>query len=84
MDGEANSMDLPQRGQESPVWGALLALTTTAALYALDELSPGEVADAMALAVGIYMGAVALEEGLARSLTVWMRGPRPVGSSGPV
>ena len=55
-------------------WGAMLVLATTVALYALDELTAAEVADSMALVVGIYMGSVALEDGLARAFAVWMRG----------
>jgi hypothetical protein len=50
--------------QSRKVWAGLLALGLTLGLWHLGELEGAEVVEAMTWVVGIFMGAVALEDGL--------------------
>lgn len=50
--------------QSRKVWAGLLALGVTLGLWSLGELEGAEVVEAMTWVVGIFMGAVALEDGL--------------------
>lgn len=50
--------------QSRKVWAGLLSLALTLALWQLGELEGAEVVEAMTWVVGIFMGAVALEDGL--------------------
>lgn len=50
--------------QSRKVWAGLLALALTLALWLLGELEGAEVVEAVTWVVGIFMGAVALEDGL--------------------
>lgn len=50
--------------QSRKVWAGLLALGVTLGLWQLGELDGVEVVEAMTWVVGIFMGAVALEDGL--------------------
>lgn len=50
--------------QSRKAWAGLLALGVTMGLWFLGELEGSEVVEAMTWVVGIFMGAVALEDGL--------------------
>jgi len=54
-------------------WAMMLVTLMSLGLYVMDELSAREVADLAGLVVGIYMGSVAVEDGLSQAMRVWLR-----------
>ena len=54
-------------------WATLAASAVTSYLYAGGELSADSFAASTALIVGIYVGSVALEDGLRGLVALWMR-----------
>ena len=63
-------------------WGALLVQATTVGLFALEELTPAELAESMGLVVSMYLGSVAVEDGLARAFRLWLRAQEGRGPAG--
>ena len=53
-------------------WTATLILSASLGLWQLGEISGEQLATLMVVSGGVYMGSVALEDGLAAALTVWM------------
>ncbi len=56
-------------------WTCIAATTTTGVLYSLGEIDGGQFTNAMTLIASIYIGSVALEDGLRNLVTLWLRQP---------
>lgn len=53
-------------------WAATVAALTTVALYVLGEISADQFALSLTWIAGIYIGSVAVEDGLSRIFTIWL------------
>ena len=73
---------LEQLLQSRKFWTATLILAASLGLWELGEISGEQLAACMVVSGSIYMGSVALEDGLATALKVWLsavsRDARPV------
>ena len=57
-------------------WTCVAATTVTGLLYSLSEIDGGQFTNAMTLVAGIYIGSVALEDGLRNLITLWLQAPK--------
>ena len=56
-------------------WASLIALGVTLALYQMGEINAAQFASALTTLTGIFVGSVALEDGLSNIMHVWMTDP---------
>lgn len=56
-------------------WACAAATTVTGALYGLGEIDGAQFTNAVTLIAGVYIGSVALEDGLRGLITIWMQEP---------
>jgi hypothetical protein len=61
--------------QSRKFWASTVALATAFAMYQLGELSGEQLADIIALSTGIYIGSIALEEGLSKLFGILAQAP---------
>jgi hypothetical protein len=56
-------------------WTCVAATAVTGVLYSLGEIVGGQFTNAVTLIAGIYIGSVAIEDGLRNLITVWLQEP---------
>jgi hypothetical protein len=64
---------LEQLLRSRKLWAATLIMATSMGLYALGEIDAVVLASLVAVSGGVYMGSVALEDGLSAALGLWMK-----------
>ena len=56
-------------------WTCVAATAVTGALYSFGQIDAAQFTDAVTLIAGIYIGSVAIEDGLRNLITVWLQEP---------
>lgn len=56
-------------------WTCVAATAVTGVLYSMGEIDGGQFTSAVTLIAGIYIGSVAIEDGLRNLITVWLQEP---------
>lgn len=56
-------------------WACVAATTVTGALYGLGEIDGAQFTHAVTLIAGVYVGSIALEDGLRGLITIWLQEP---------
>jgi hypothetical protein len=67
---------LAQVAQSRKVWAGVLGLLVTGALWWVGEIESARALEAMTWVVGIFIGSVALEDGMARMFSSLAQGMR--------
>ena len=65
--------------QSRKVWASLIALGVTILLWRMGEIDGHQFATAIETITGVFVGAVALEDGLSNVFQIWVHEPDPNG-----
>ena len=60
------------------MWAAMVIVATATTLWRLGEISGDQLASAMVLSMSVYMGSVAVEDGLRSAVRSWFATRAPV------
>ena len=71
-DNPSQPSKIDQLLQSRKFWAGTIAILMTVALYAMGELTADQFAMSLTWVAGIYIGSVAVEDGLSRLFTVWL------------